>query len=71
MNRPIVLDEYVGGESQADGVEMSWLAPISQYLTLTAGTYNKIGAENERVSNIVPRTLTEFTYLGRPPRSST
>ncbi len=23
VNRPIVLDEYVGGESQADGVELN------------------------------------------------
>jgi hypothetical protein len=27
--------------------------------------YNKIGAENERVSNNVPRDLGQFTYLGR------
>jgi hypothetical protein len=27
--------------------------------------YNKIGAENERVSNNVPRTLPQFTYLGK------
>jgi hypothetical protein len=65
VNRPKVLDEYVGGESQADGVETSWLAPISHYLTLTAGAYNKIGAENERVSNLVPRNYSEFTYLGK------
>jgi hypothetical protein len=65
VNRPHVLDEYVGGESQADGVEASWLVPIPQYLTLTAGTYNKIGAENERVSNDLPRNFSENTYLGR------
>src|SRR5215813_7987772 len=65
VNRPVVLDEYVDGESQADGVQGSWLVPISQYLTLTAGMYNKIGADNERVSNTVPRDLSEFTYLGR------
>jgi hypothetical protein len=65
VNRPIVIDEYVGGESQADGVQVSWLAPTSQYINLTWGMYNKIGAENERVSNSVPRTLPQFTYLGR------
>jgi hypothetical protein len=65
VNRPIVIDQYVGGESQADGFEVSWLAPTSQYINLTAGMYNKIGAENERVSNSVPRTLPQFTYLGR------
>jgi hypothetical protein len=65
VNRPVVLDEYVGGESQADGVQGSWLVPIGQYLTLTAGMYNKLGADNERVSNAVARDLSEFTYLGR------
>src|SRR5499426_2229035 len=32
VNRPIVLDQYVGGESQADGVELSYLAPTLQYI---------------------------------------
>ena len=65
VNRPVVLDEYVGGETQADGVQGSWLVPIGQYLTLTGGMYNKIGADNERVSNLTSRQLSDFTYLGR------
>ncbi len=65
VNRPIVLDTYVGGESQSDGVELSYLTPLSQYVNLTAGLYNKMGAENDRVDNTVPRNLSEFTYLGR------
>jgi Zinc-uptake complex component A periplasmic len=48
VNRPIVLDQYVDGESQADGVEVSWLAPTSQYFNLTAGMYNKIGKDMAR-----------------------
>jgi len=66
VNRPIVLDEYVGGESQANGAELSYLTPLSQYLTITGGWYNKIGAENQRVSNLDPRPLGEFTYLVKP-----
>jgi hypothetical protein len=66
VNRPQVLDQYVGGESQADGVEVSWLSPVSQYLTLTLGAYNKIGADNTQVDNNVPRALSRFTYLARP-----
>ncbi len=65
VNRPIVLDRFVGGESQADGVEVSYLAPIPQYLTLTAGAYNKLGAANTRVDNLIPRDFSQFTYLGR------
>lgn len=66
VNRPVVLDEYVDGESQADGIELSYLVPLEQYVTLTAGWYNKIGVENERVSNLVPRDLSQFSYLVRP-----
>ena len=65
VNRPVVLDRFVGGESRGDGVEVSYLLPIEQYVALTAGMYNKIGAENDRVSDTVPRGLGKFTYLGR------
>jgi hypothetical protein len=66
VNRPQVLDTYVGGESQADGTEISYLTPLEQYTTLTLGAYNKIGADNEQVDNGVPRALSRFTYLARP-----
>jgi hypothetical protein len=66
VNRPTPLDEYVDGESQADGVETSWLLPLtSQYVVLTGGWYNKMGAENDRVSNTEPREFSQFTYMGR------
>ena len=65
VNRPLVLEHFVDGESQADGVEVSYLAPTRQYLTLTTGMYNKIGGENERVDNLVPRNFSQFTYLWR------
>jgi DNA-binding protein YbaB len=65
VNRPIVLDNYVGGESQSDGVEVNYLVPMKQYLTLTGGWYNKMGASNDRVDNTVSRDLSQFTYLGR------
>ncbi|HYR95481.1 MAG TPA: hypothetical protein VEM57_02050 [Candidatus Binatus sp.] len=65
VNRPLALDNFVGGESQSDGVEVSYLVPTKQYLTLTGGWYNKLGAANDRVSNTVSRDLSQFTYLGR------
>src|SRR2546422_157367 len=65
VNRPVVLDRFVGGESRGDGVEVSYLLPIEQYVTLTAGMYNKVGAANDRVDDTVPRGLGKFTYLGR------
>jgi len=65
VNEPIVLERFVGGESQADGLETSWLVPIPYYLSLTAGAYDKIGSDNDRVDSSQPRDLSEFTYLGR------
>ena len=66
VNRPVALDRFVGGESQSDGVEVSWLSPLSQYLTVTLGAYNKLGADNQRVDNTVARDMSKFTYLARP-----
>ncbi|MBI4424873.1 MAG: hypothetical protein HY554_14165 [Elusimicrobia bacterium] len=64
-DRPRSLDTFIGGETQADGVEVSYLFPTPLYLTATAGAYNKVGGENARADNAVERTLDEFTYLGR------
>ena len=55
----------VGGESQADGAEVDYLFPTPFFLRATVGGYNKIGAENEQVSNLKPRSASRFTYLGR------
>lgn len=65
IDRPASLDAFVGGEAQADGLEASWLAPLSFYLNATFGVYNKIGADNARQSDAGARPFDEFTYLGR------
>jgi hypothetical protein len=65
IDRPRSLDTFIGGETQADGVEISYLFPISLYLTATGGVYNKLGATNARADNAVARPLDNFTYLGR------
>lgn len=65
IERPLSLDSYIGGETQADGVEVSYLLPTETYLNATFGAYNKMGGENDRADNDVARNLSEFTYLGR------
>ena len=65
IDRPRSLDTYIGGETQADGVEVSLLFPTPFYLTATGGAYNKLGATNARADNAVARPLDNFTYLGR------
>lgn len=65
VTRPLVLDRFVDGESQGTGLELNYLVPTSQFLNLTFGAYDKIGAENERVSSDTGRQFNQFTYLGR------
>lgn len=65
VNAPLSLDRLVGGESKADGVELSYLFPTPFFLRGTVGGYNKLGAENERLDDTKSRSWSRFTYLGR------
>lgn len=70
-NRPPSLERLIGGESQAEGVELSWLAPIGPFFELTLGAYNAVGAErieepDEFGVDFGRRTWSELTYLARP-----
>lgn len=65
VNRPLSIDRMVGGESQADGVEVNYLFPTPFFLRATVGGYNKIGADNDQVDNNKSRSWSRFTYLGR------
>jgi hypothetical protein len=65
VNTPLSLERIVGGESKADGVELSYLFPTPFFLRATAGGYNKLGAENERIDETKSRAWSRFTYLGR------
>jgi hypothetical protein len=65
VNTPLSLERIVGGESQADGVELSYLFPTPLFLRGTIGGYNKLGAENERLDETKSRAWSRFTYLGR------
>jgi hypothetical protein len=65
VNTPLSLERIVGGESKADGVELSYLVPIPLFLRAIIGGYNKLGAENERLDETKSRAWSRFTYLGR------
>ena len=65
VNTPLSLERIVGGESKADGVEMSYLFSTPFFLRGTIGGYNKLGAENERLDDTKSRAWSRFTYLGR------
>ena len=65
VNTPLSLERIVGGESKADGAELSYLFPTPFFLRGTVGGYNKLGAENERLDDSKSRSWSRFTYLGR------
>ena len=65
VNQPLSIQRMVGGETQADGVETNYLFPTPFFLRATVGGMNKIGEGNDRVSNILPRSWSQMTYLSR------
>lgn len=65
VNEPLSVQRMIGGETQADGMEVNYLFPTPFYLRATLGGYNKIGEDNDQVSNSKPRSWSQFTYLGR------
>lgn len=46
VNRPLVLQQYIGGESQTDGLQLNWLVPAEHYVSLTVGTGVRFGGDN-------------------------
>jgi len=66
VDRPPSLDAFVGGESQTNGVEVSWLAPTPFYLKMTGAVGNKLGGDTvDGVSAGQSRPIKGLTYLGR------
>ena len=44
--RPLVLDQYIGGESRSDGAQLNWLLPVDHYVSLTTGLGTQFGGDN-------------------------
>jgi hypothetical protein len=71
VNRVSSLNNFIGAEAQADGLELMHLFKTPFFLQGTLGMYNKIGADNNRLTETngpghsSGRPFPEFTYLGR------
>jgi hypothetical protein len=65
VNEPLSVERMIGGETQADGVEVNYLFPTETFLRATFGGYRKIGEGNDRLGDPKPRSWGQFTYLGR------
>ncbi|HYA88880.1 MAG TPA: hypothetical protein VEI57_17695 [Nitrospirota bacterium] len=46
VNRPLVLAQYIGGESRTDGLQINWLVPVEHYVSLTVGAGDQFGGDN-------------------------
>ncbi len=45
VNRPLVLAQYIGGESRTDGLQINWLVPAEHYISLTLGAGDQFGGD--------------------------
>jgi hypothetical protein len=54
VNRPLVLDRYIGGESRTDGAQLNYLLPTSHYVSVTAGLGDGFGTPPPNAGNFRP-----------------
>jgi hypothetical protein len=59
VNRPMVLDQYVGGESKTAGAQASWLLPTEHYINFTGWAHNSamIRTQSEPIARLA-RSIT-------------
>ena len=65
VNRPLVLAQYIGGESRTDGIQVNWLLPVEHYVSLTVGVGNQFGGDNPPNDVGQFRHLSGWNYFGR------
>ncbi len=65
VNRPLALDQYIGGESRTDGAQLNWLPPIPHYVSLTTGLGVGFGGDSPLNNPGTYRALSGFNYFGR------
>jgi hypothetical protein len=69
VNRPLALDNYIGGESRTDGGQLNWLVPVAHYISITAGVGDQFGGDSPNPNN--PGNKREFGGLNFWGRAST
>ena len=63
VNRPLALDQYVGGESKTDGMQVNYLLPIPHYVSLTMGAGEQFGDTPNNVNGF--RNGSNLNFWGR------
>ena len=46
VNRPLAIDQYIGGESRTDGLQINWLLPVPHYVSWTVGVGDSFGGDS-------------------------
>jgi hypothetical protein len=65
VNRPLALDQYIGGESRTDGLQLNWLMPIEHYVSLTVGAGDQFGGDQPPNNVGGYRNGSGLNYWGR------
>ncbi|MGP8155191.1 MAG: hypothetical protein ACLQBQ_13825 [Smithella sp.] len=65
VNRPLVLEQYIGGESRTDGLQLNWLMPVDHYVSLTLGAGDQFGGDNPPNNPGTFREPSGLNYWGR------
>ncbi len=65
VNRPLAIDEYIGGESRTDGLQLNWLLPVPHYVSLTLGVGDQFGGDNPPNDPGGFRSIDELNFWGR------
>src|SRR5882724_1355786 len=63
VNRPLALDQYMGGETKTDGLQLNWLLPTPHYVSLTVGLGDQFGDDPNNPGAF--RHFNEVNYWGR------
>ena len=71
VNRPLVLDQYIGGESRTDGAQLNYLLPIEHYVSLTVGVGDGFGGAPNDINDINNGNFRNFGGLSFFGRGST
>ena len=71
VNRPLVLDQYIGGESRTDGAQLNYLLPIEHYVSLTVGVGDGFGSAPNDINDSNNGNYRNFGGLSFFGRGST
>lgn len=65
VNRPLVLDQYIGGESRTDGLQLNWLPPLDHYVSLSLGVGDQLGGDAGPNNPGTFRAFNEWNFWSR------